>query len=213
MSAPILLRIKALLEFQNEEKTTCRESRSLMPSVFLDHSFGGEVLDADLLIAGPEHWGPLDIQGFFERSSKEVRSPEIFECAKIVRSKHDRVGVVGFCFGAWGAFQLGAKANNGLVDCISMAHPSYVTKEEIQGVGVPVQICAPEHDQLFTEELKEFSNRVIPTLGVPYDYQFFPGLTHGFSVRGDIRNKAERAGMERAKNAVVLWFRQWLHNH
>ena len=40
------------------------------------------------------------------------------------------------------------------MDCISTAHPSWLTKEEIEGVGVPVQILAPEIDPVFTPELK-----------------------------------------------------------
>lgn len=48
-------------------------------------------------------------------------------------------------------------------------------------------------------------------LGVPYDYQYFPSLSHGFATRGNPKNDKEMEGMERAKNAAVLWFRQWLH--
>jgi hypothetical protein len=69
---------------------------------------------------------------------------------------------------------------------------------------------APEIDPMFTPELKELSNRVIPTLGVPYDYQFFPGLEHAFAIRGDPGNEAERRGMARAKNAAVYWLKEWL---
>ena len=97
-----------------------------------------------------------------------------------------------------------------VVDAISTAHPTLLTPEEMQKVAVPVQILAPEHDDMFTEELKATANKIIPTLGVPYDYQYFPGLRHGFAVRGDEKNPAERAGMVRAKDDVVHWFRQWL---
>ncbi|CAM1509553.1 Fc.00g032920.m01.CDS01 [Cosmosporella sp. VM-42] len=180
---------------------------------FFNDSFGGEVLPADVILNSSDFWGKLDLTSFFQRNSKEIRSPEIINSANILRSKHERTGAIGFCFGGWGVFQLGAKANHGLVDCISTAHPTNLTKEEIEGVFVPVQICAPEFDPMFSEEMKAFCNEVIPTLGVPYDYQYFPNLSHGFAVRGDSRKLAEREGMERAKNAVVLWFRQWLHSN
>lgn len=162
-------------------------------------------------MAGPEHWGPLDLPGFFQKNSKEARTPEIFECAKVLRDKCKRLGAIGYCFGGWGVFRLGAKEHKGLVDAISTAHPSYLTEEEISAVAVPVQICSPEHDWLYTEELKAFSNKIIPTLGIPYDYQFFPRLNHGFAVKGDPKEPEEREGMARAKNAAVIWFRQWLH--
>ncbi|MCJ1471883.1 hypothetical protein MMC13_000524 [Lambiella insularis] len=155
-------------------------------------------------------WDKLDMAGFLTRNSKKVRTPEIFECAKTLRSQYKKVGVIGFCWGGWAVFRLGAKENNGLVDCISTAHPALLEKEEMEKVGVPVQILAPEYDQMFTPEFKEYANKVIPTLGVPYDYQHFPGIDHAFAIRGDPNLQGERHGMERAKNAAVLWFRQWL---
>ena len=69
------------------------------------------------------------------------------------------------------------------MDCISTAHPSLLTKEEINEVGVPAQIIAPEHDPLFDSEMKAYANATIPTLNVAYDYQYFPGVAHGFAVK------------------------------
>ena len=102
------------------------------------------------------------------------------------------------------------KTGKNLVDAISVAHPTFLTKEEIDDVAVPVQILAPETDPRFTPELKEHANRVIPTLGVEYDYQYFPGLAHGFSCRADENDEKEKRGLERAKNAVSGWFGQML---
>lgn len=154
----------------------------------------------------------FDLQGWIGRNSREIRWPEISSCAKALKSEHSfkRVGAMGYCYGGWGCFQLGSK-DNLLVDAISMAHPSLVQKVEIENVGVPVQILAPEHDQVFTPELKEYCNKVIPTLGVEYDYQHFPGMNHGFASRGNPNSKAEEQALVRAKNAAVHWFKQYLH--
>lgn len=157
----------------------------------------------------PSEWGPLDLDSFRERNSKSVREPEIFACAKVLRTQYKRVAAIGFCYGGWAVFRLGGKGNN-LVDCISTAHPTWLTKDEIGNVGVPVQIMAPEFDHAFTTELKNFSNQIIPTLGVGYDYQYFPGLEHAFAVRCNPSNKAELKGAERAKHAAINWFKQWL---
>ncbi|KAL8824991.1 MAG: hypothetical protein Q9170_007973 [Blastenia crenularia] len=102
---------------------------------------------------------------------------------------------------------------NPLVDCISTAHPSLLTKEEINDVGVPVQILAPEHDYMLTPELKAHANETIPKLNVEYDYQHFPGVAHGFAVRCNEEDEGERRALERAKNAAVGWFGQLLHLH
>ncbi|CRG87550.1 hypothetical protein PISL3812_04568 [Talaromyces islandicus] len=180
-------------------------------TVYVPDFFGGEIFPVDVL-SDESKWKEIDLAGFLSRNTKLIREPEIFDCAKALRSrlKYSSVGAIGFCFGGWAVFRLGAKEVR-LVDCVSTAHPTFLEKKEISEISVPVQILAPEIDPQYTAELKAWSNEIIPTLGVPYDYQYFPGLTHGFATRGDPQNKAERAGMERGKNAAVLWFRQWLH--
>lgn len=158
----------------------------------------------------PKKREAFDVMAFIGRNGKEKRFPEMVAVAKELKSTHKKVGAIGFCYGGWAVFQLGAKGA-GLVDAISTAHPSLVANEEVDKIGVPVQILAPETDQMLTPELKAYCNKTIPTLGVEYDYQFFPGLSHGFATRGDMNNTAQRKGLERAKNAAVHWFVQHLH--
>lgn len=172
-------------------------------------SFGGTILPFEIIL-DQSRWAELNLPEFTKLNNKNVREPEITEFAKALRAQYKRTAAVGFCFGGPVVFRLGAKGRN-LVDCISAAHPTFLEKEEIANVGVPIQIIAPEIDPQFTQELKSYSNEIIPTLGVPYDYQYFPGLEHGFATRGDPKIPREREGMQRAKNAAVLWLRQWLH--
>ena len=131
-------------------------------------------------------------------------------------------------FGGWAVFRLGAQAylpdgsvreateasgTEGvipLVDAISTAHPSWLTKEEIAGTKVPSQIIAPEHDMQLTPELKRFANETVPALGVEYDYRYFPGLVHAFATKADEKIPGEKQGANRAKRAVVGWFLQIL---
>jgi len=178
-------------------------------TVYLPDFFGGEVVSPEML-DDPERAKKFDLMGFIGRNSKDIRGPEIFAAAKQLKSQYKKVGAIGFCYGGWAVFQLGGKGQN-LVDCISMAHPSLVDKKEISNVAVPTQILAPETDSMLTPELKTFCNETIPSLGVDYSYEFFPGLVHGFATRGDMNNKTQRDGLERAKNAAVHWFQQHLH--
>lgn len=97
------------------------------------------------------------------------------------------------------------------MNCISTTHPSWLTKEEVEGVGVPVQILAPEIDLAFTPALKYLCNRVIPSVELDYVFQHFPALEHGFTIRGGRENEAELKGVVRGKNAVIYWFNQYLH--
>lgn len=154
------------------------------------------------------------MKGFITRNSKQIREPEIVSVAAALRSQYKRVAAIGFCWGGWAVFRLGAKSHSPpLVDCISTAHPSLLEPTEIENIGVPVQVIAPENDMMFPPELKELTNRVIPTLGVAYDYQHFPGVEHGFATRGNTHDEVELKGMARAKSCVVAWFQHWLHTN
>lgn len=178
-------------------------------TVYLPDFFAGEVVSEDVF-DNPETRDSFDVMGFLGRHGKETRFPEIKSCAEALRKDYKKVGAIGFCYGGWAVFQLGAKGAN-LVDAISTAHPSLATKEEIASIAVPVQILAPETDPTLTPELKTYCNETIPTLGVEYDYQFFPGLAHGFATRGDLKDAKQKRGLERAKDAAVHWFVQQLH--
>ncbi|KAI4256323.1 MAG: hypothetical protein L6R42_006293 [Xanthoria sp. 1 TBL-2021] len=197
--------------FRNNRLLADHFAQEVNATVYLPDFFGGEVITEDMLF-DPEKFKELDLQGFLQRNGKEVRAPSVLGFAGRLKSEmgYKKVGAVGYCWGGWAAFQLGGKGKN-LIDALSVAHPTFLTKEEIDDVTVPVQILAPETDPRFTPELKEHANRVIPTLGVEYDYQYFPGLVHGFSCRADENNEKEKRGLERAKNAVSGWFGQMLH--
>ncbi|KAF7535363.1 hypothetical protein G7054_g5463 [Neopestalotiopsis clavispora] len=195
--------------FNNTRLLADHYAKEIGATVYLPDFFGGEALPLDIL-NDESRWAELNLPAFLERNSKAVRFPEMEECARALRTTHRRLGAVGFCYGGWAVFRLGDKESP-LVDCIATAHPTLLEEAEIRRVGVPVQILAPEIDPQFTLKLRTFSNQEIPRLGVPYTMEFFPGLEHGFATRGDPNNHEERAGMTRAKNAVVGWMRQWLH--
>ncbi|KAF1353475.1 dienelactone hydrolase [Delphinella strobiligena] len=178
-------------------------------TVYLPDFFGGEVVAPDAL-EDEEKRKNFDLMAFIGRNSKEIRFPEIKAVAQDLKKNYKKVGAIGFCYGGWAVFQLGSRENK-LVDAISTAHPSLLTKEEVDAISVPVQILSPEFDQMYTQELKDYTNSKIPALGVEYDYQYFPGLVHGFAARGDPSNAAQKKGLERAKNAVVHWFSEHLH--
>jgi dienelactone hydrolase len=157
----------------------------------------------------PDKRAAFDIPAFVGRHSKEIRYPEMVASAKALKAEYPKVAAIGYCYGGWGSLKLGADPS--LVDAVSVVHPSLVEKSEIDGLKVPVQIQAPETDQVFTPELKEYANKMIPSLGVPYEYVYFPGLAHGFGAKGDPEDKAQRDGLERAKRSAVSFFNEFLH--
>jgi dienelactone hydrolase len=172
--------------------------------------FGGEIIPFKPIL---EHrFDEVDLMGFLTPNSREIREPEIFEAARLLRQKHRKVGAIGFCYGGWACFRLGAKEHQPpLVDCISMGHPSLVVKKDIEDCAVPVQVLAPEIDEAYPAELKTYTFETVMKNGVYLDYVHFPGVEHGCLTRGDASVKGEREAMARAKNAAVSWFKQFLY--
>ncbi|KAH6641149.1 hypothetical protein F5144DRAFT_545235 [Chaetomium tenue] len=87
---------------------------------------------------------------------------------------------------------------------------SMLVPGDVEGLRVPVQFLAPELDEVFTPELKLLAFTALQKSGVPFDYQHFPGVTHGCLQRGNADAKGERAAMVRGHHALVAWFKQWL---
>ncbi|KIX06661.1 uncharacterized protein Z518_04637 [Rhinocladiella mackenziei CBS 650.93] len=195
--------------FPNVRLLADHYGREADATVYVPDFFGGEVLPFEAINQG--HWHEIDLAGFMKNNSRDARQPEIFEFDKALRGKYQKVGAVGFCYGGWAVFRLGAKEHQPpLVDCITAGHPSLLTKKDIDEVAGPVQLLAPEFDPVFTAELKTYSFETIQKLGLPLDYQYFPGMEHAFLVRGDPEKAGERDAMVRGKNAAVAWLRQFL---
>lgn len=195
--------------FPNVRLLADHYAREANATVYVPDFFGGETLPLDSILNG--RWHEVDLPAFLKKNSREIREPEIFDCAKALRQKHAKVGAVGFCYGGWAVFRLGAKEHQPpLVDCITAGHPSLLTKEDIDEVAVPVQMLAPEIDPVYTAELKTHTFETVTKLGLPFDYQHFPGVEHGCFIRGDANKAGEREALTRGKNAAVNWLRQVL---
>lgn len=190
--------------------------------MYLVDFFNNEQLDRDLLLAG--RFQDLDMAGFTARNSREKRESEIVEAAKYLQTKHRKVGAVGYCFGGWATFRL---AGLGVVDAGVVGHPTWLTRADIDGVvdgapdredaqrevrGVPMQVLAPEHDEVFDLEMKQYCVKRFMEAknGGHFEYRHFPGVEHACFTRGDENVKGEREAMVKGKGAAVNWFREWL---
>ncbi|RGP61667.1 dienelactone hydrolase family [Fusarium longipes] len=135
--------------------------------------------------------------------------PNIRILADHYAKEYPKVGAIGFCYGGWASFKLAADPS--LIDAVSAAHPSGLERSEIDGVKVPVQVLAPEHDHEFSAELKAYTFESLSKTGVPWEYVHFPAMKHGFASRGNPNDKREKDGFERAKRSAVQFFNEFLH--
>ena len=73
-------------------------------------SFEGEIVKTETT-DDPKKQEAFDLMAFIGRNNKEKRFPEISEFAKALKTEHGfkKLGAIGFCYGGWAVFQLGAK--------------------------------------------------------------------------------------------------------
>lgn len=117
------------------------------------------------------------------------------------------IGAIGHCFGAKYAIQQ-IHATDGPVDVCAVAHPSYVTIEELAAIGKekPLLISAAEKDTIFPPELRHLSEAKLAEIGARYQLDLFSGVSHGFAVRGDDKDPVVRYAKEKVLLDQIHWF-------
>lgn len=91
-----------------------------------------------------------------------------------------------------------------------MAHPSFVSDDELASITGPLSISAAETDAIFPADLRHKSEVILQKTGHPYQINLFSGVDHGFAVRGSEDSKVEKFAKEQAFLQAVIWFDQWL---
>jgi len=71
-------------------------------------------------------------------------------------------------------------------------------------------MLAPEHDFMYTAELKSHTFETLLKSNVTFDYQHYPGVEHACFVRGSDKKPGELEAMVRGKEAAVYWMKRFL---
>ncbi|KAL1919893.1 uncharacterized protein VTP21DRAFT_1825 [Calcarisporiella thermophila] len=126
-----------------------------------------------------------DINNFSPWLERNPVRRAIEESEPIVEEIRSKYGIKklaghGYCYGAKPAFHFNIA---GKLDAIVVAHPSFVTKEDIKAVPGPVLYLCAEVDELFTDELRAFAEEEMKRRQVPSRFVLYPGTVHGFTLR------------------------------
>ena len=161
--------------------------------------FAPDILFGDAII--PDK--PIDRDAWFQKHSPEVTKKIVDGFMKLLKLEYDPkfIGVVGYCFGAKFAVQH-INMNEGLANVAAIAHPSFVSIDEIEAIGNerPLLISAAEEDQIFPANMRHLTEEKLKDIHAIYQLDLFSGVAHGFAARGDISNPA----VKYAKEKVLL---------
>ncbi|RKL36643.1 hypothetical protein BFJ72_g8192 [Fusarium proliferatum] len=127
-----------------------------------------------------------------------------------------KVGVVGFCWGAYGITHLahGEVAANGktIIDAAFTAHPSEIEVfKDIEPVKLPYSLAIGDVDfALPLKEVHKAAEILEAKRDIDTEVVVIPHAKHGFAVRGNPNNKEEKEMADQAEDQVVRWFTKHL---
>ncbi|ODV66635.1 dienelactone hydrolase [Hyphopichia burtonii NRRL Y-1933] len=150
-----------------------------------------------------------DLSGWLTNHTSDITAPIVNGFLQQLRKEWSPkfVGGIGYCYGAKYAIQNISK--DGFLDAAAGAHPSFVEVDEIKAIAKPIIISAAEVDPLFTRDLRWKTEEILTDIKARYQMDLFQGVSHGFSVKGDISDPIVKYAKEKTLSDQLLWFAQF----
>ncbi|QLQ81737.1 hypothetical protein HG537_0F04980 [Torulaspora globosa] len=153
--------------------------------------------------------GSVDFNEWKERHNVVKTKSVVDQFLAGLKKEHSPkfVGVIGYCFGAKYAIQQ-IHATEGAADVCAVAHPSFVSIEEVAAIGKdkPLLISAAETDPIFAPELRHLTEEKFAEIGARYQLDLFSGVSHGFAVRGNEEDPCVRYARDKVLLDQIYWF-------
>jgi dienelactone hydrolase len=129
----------------------------------------------------------------------------------------EQLGGVGYCFGAKYVVRFLHDGIDGSphLNAGFVAHPSFVTAEELKGVSRPFSIAAGYDDPVFPVVKRRETEQTLGKVSIqghrlPWQLCLYSGVDHGFAVRCDTKKREQRFAMDQAFRQAVAWFDEFL---
>lgn len=147
-----------------------------------------------------EHFGK-----WLPNHSYEKVLPIVEKSYEAVKSEFNpkHIYSVGYCFG--GRYTIALLGQQKL-SAGAVAHPSLVQIEEIQALKGPLLISAAEQDVIYTPELRQKTETTLAEIGAEYHTTLSAGVSHGFAVRCDPKDKKAVEARDKAFSDDLWWF-------
>jgi dienelactone hydrolase len=143
---------------------------------------------------------------WFKSHGPDVTTPIVDGFLQKLRSEWNPkfVGGVGYCFGA--KYVVLNLSSEGHLDAAAVAHPSFVTIEEVANIKKPLLVSAAETDAIFPPELRLQTESKLKEIGATYAINVFSNTTHGFACKGDLSNPSVKYAKEKTVLDQLHWF-------
>ncbi|KAL1956135.1 hypothetical protein VTO42DRAFT_7570 [Malbranchea cinnamomea] len=153
--------------------------------------------------------GTVDLPGFLAKHNIASVEPVLDAALKYLREteKVEKIAGVGYCFGAKYVvrYMKGRRVDVGYI-----AHPSFVSEDELRAIEGPLTIAAAETDTIFPADLRHKSEEILKETKQPYQVTLYSHVEHGFAVRADLSVPAIKFAKEQAFLQAIAWFEYFL---
>lgn len=166
-----------------------------------------QVLIPDILKGDPID---RDLQEWIKDHTAEVTLPIVDNFLSTLKKEWNPkfLGGIGYCYG--GKYAIQQLSKDGHLDAGAVAHPSFVSIDEVKAITKPLLISAAQVDPIFPPELKFQTEQALAALdGVRYQVDLFSGVSHGFAVKGDITDPVVKYAKEKTVSDQLVWFDQF----
>lgn len=176
--------------------------------VVIPDIFRGNPIPESVLTSGT--FGSFKLMDWLQLHPTTAVEPVLDTVIKSLRSEHGitKIGATGYCFG--GKYVVRYLAAGKGVDVGFIAHPSFVTPEEVDVITGPLSIAAAETDSIFTVELRRKVEEILQNKKLPYQVTLYGGVEHGFAVRTDLTIHVKKFAKESAYFQAVRWFDEYI---
>ncbi|KAI5481093.1 dienelactone hydrolase endo-1,3,1,4-beta-D-glucanase [Pseudohyphozyma bogoriensis] len=204
--------------FYNNAKLLCDGYAANGLATYFPDYFNGDPIPESAM-----NGGDFDRDAWRVKHTPEITQKPLDKAIEALKAKGITTFLaVGYCFGGKYAFDL-AVANR--VKVAAVAHPSGIVVPAgldalFENSSVPVLFNACEIDKTVRPSLtrdwpKESQDAADAKLGggaykPGYKQNYYPGCTHGFGTRGDIKVPEQKFGKENAFEETVKWFKKYL---
>ncbi|OJI96469.1 hypothetical protein ASPVEDRAFT_122415 [Aspergillus versicolor CBS 583.65] len=199
---------KAILFISNLSGISLLENRILADSIaangylaVMPDLFEGEAIDED---AGQ------DLTDWHARHPEEKIDRIINITIRYLREEvgAQRIGGVGYCFG--GKYVPRFLSGGRGIDVGFIAHPSFLTETEIEGITNPISIAAGTLDEAFNMSSKVRAENILGSNNVTFQSNLYFAAPHGFAISVNQSNPQQAYVKEASFVQAVTWFNTWL---
>ncbi|EED79645.1 predicted protein [Postia placenta Mad-698-R] len=162
------------------------------------------------LVLAPDYFEGDPVQNHLSKVGPNYSIEYDFVPGKMIRAKQitppwiDAVKEkYGYCFGA--PFVMDSLAED-WTTAGAFGHPAILNEKHFRNLKQPLLLSCAEVDHTFPLDFRRKAEDILVEKKATYHIQVFSGVTHGFSLRGNVNDPVAKWAKEQSATAIKSWF-------